>query len=265
MEVKGAVVAFTDDDVVVDRHWLTEIVRGFTAVEKAVCVTGLIFPAELQTPTQIWAEQYLGFNKGFVRRVFDLDENRPKSSLYPYSAGIFGSGANMAFQTSILREMGGFDPALGAGSVARGGDDLAIFFKIITAGYKLVYQPAAIVYHRHCRDYAGLRKQTYSYGVGLTAYLTSILIDRPQLLLDFVTRIPSGLFYALSSESPKNVKKGADYPKELTNLERLGFLYGPLAYLRSRWQSRKIKYWFASLKHPVTTLPLLTSLLDKFL
>jgi hypothetical protein len=174
----------------VDKHWLAEIVMGFTVAEKVACVTGMIFPAELQTPTQMWIEQYAGFNKGYVRRVFDLDENRTHSSLYPYTAGTFGSAANMAFQTSILRDMGGFDPALGAGSVARGGDELAIFFKTITTGYKIVYQPAAIVHHRHHHDYIKLRQQAYNYGIGLTAYLTSALIDRPQYH-SFSSTLPS--------------------------------------------------------------------------
>ena len=263
LEVKAPIVAFTDDDVVVDTHWLTELVRGFNAAEKVACVTGTILPAELQTPAQAWIEQYGGFNKGFTRRIFDLSENRPKSPLYPYAAGTFGSGANMAFKTSFLRDIGGFDPALGAGSAALGGDDLAAFFQVITGGYTLVYEPGAIVHHWHRRDYAGLCKQAYGYGVGLTAYLMKSLLDRPGILLDFAVRIPYGLIYALSPRSPKNMKKLADYPRELTNIERKGMLYGPLAYLRSRWQSRKIKQQLGPLEGPAITSPSLTPLTDE--
>ncbi|MGH2344227.1 MAG: glycosyltransferase, partial [Chloroflexota bacterium] len=115
-DVRGEIVAFTDDDVVVDRHWLTELVKGFSVAANVGCVTGMIFPRELQTQAQLWIEQHGGFGKGYARRIFDLDENHPKSRLYPYAAGAFGSGANMAFRTPALRAMGGFDPALGAGS-----------------------------------------------------------------------------------------------------------------------------------------------------
>ena len=240
-EVKSPIVAFTDDDVVVDRHWLTELVQGFYVAENVACVTGMIFPAELETPAQVWTEQYWGLCKGFTRRVFDLQENRPKTPLYPYTAGVFGSGANMAFETSVLRQLGGFDAALGAGSTARGGDDLAAFFQVISGDYQLVYQPAAIVYHRHRRDYAGLRRQAYGYGVGLTAYLTKSLVDRPKLLFDFVFKVPYGLFYAFNSKSAKSINELASYPSELKNLERKGMIYGPFAYLRSRWQCRKFK------------------------
>ncbi|HWE63503.1 MAG TPA: glycosyltransferase family 2 protein [Chloroflexota bacterium] len=238
-DVRGEIVAFTDDDVMVDPQWLAELVSGFSVAEHVGCVAGLIFPMELQTPSQLWIEQFGGFSKGFTQRVFDLSAHRPSSLLYPYAAGIFGSGANMAFRTAALRHIGGFDPALGAGSMALGGDDLAAFFEVIAAGYTLVYQPAAIVHHPHRREYAGLRKQMYGYGVALTAYLTKVLIDRPSRIPDLAARIPHGLVYALSSRSPKNARKRPDYPRELTMLERKGMLYGPLAYLRGRRQSRK--------------------------
>jgi GT2 family glycosyltransferase len=252
MDVKAPLVAVTDDDVVVDRHWLAALVKGFSVAENVACVTGMIFPTELETPAQVWIEQYGGFGKGFTRRVFDLGGHRRKSPLFPYAAGAFGSGANMAFRTSVLRAMGGFDPVLGAGNVARGGDDLAAFFKVITAGYTLVYEPAAIVHHRHHREYDDLRQQMYGYGVGLTAYLTKSLVDKPGLLLDVAARIPHGLVYALSPRSPKNMRKLVDYPRELTTIERKGMLYGPCAYLRGRWQTQKMTKQRGSLEGPAT-------------
>jgi glycosyltransferase involved in cell wall biosynthesis len=239
-DVRGEIVAFTDDDVLVDRWWLAELVQGFAGGANVGCVTGMIFPRELQTQAQMWIEQHGGFGKGYVRRVFDLAENRPANRLYPYAAGAFGSGANMAFRTSALRAMGGFDPALGAGSPGVGGDDLAGFFQVIMAGYALVYEPGAIVHHLHRRDYAGLRKQVYGYGVGLTAYLTKCLIDRPGLLFDVAAKIPYGLVYALSARSPKNKRKHDDYPRELTMIELKGMLHGPLAYVRGRIQTRRV-------------------------
>lgn len=237
-ETEAEIVAITDDDVLVDQCWLAELVRGFRVAERVACVTGMILPLELETPAQFWIEQYGGFNKGFRQRIFDQAWYQPRDRLFPYAAGMFGSGANMAFKTAVLRELGGFDPALGAGTLALGGDDLAAFFQVVTAGYTLVYQPAALVRHRHRRDYAGLRKQAYGYGVGLTAYLMKSLLDQPTRLPDFVAKAPSGLAYAVSARSPKNRLKRIHYPRELTALERKGMLYGPVAYLRSRWRLR---------------------------
>lgn len=238
--VRAPIVAFTDDDVCADRNWLAELVRGFSHGEKVGCVTGMIFPAELETPAQGWIEQF-GFSKGFAQHLYDLKTHRPANPLHPYTAGTFGSGANMAFRTEVLCAIGGFDPALGAGSKAMGGDDLEAFFQTIIHGYQLVYNPSAIVHHWHRRDYAGLRRQAYGYGVGLTAYLTKTLWERPTRLWDFVLRMPYGLFFAFSKRSPKHRKKDADYPRELSRLEYKGMIYGPLAYLRSRRQTHQWK------------------------
>ncbi len=231
-------MAFTDDDVIADRHWVTELVRGFRMAEDVGCVTGLIFPGELETPAQLLAEQYGGFAKGFAPRVFDTGANRPSGALFPYAVGATGSGANMAFRTAVLREMGGFDPALGAGSLGIGGDDLAAFFAVLTRGYRLVYQPGAIVRHWDPRDYAALRRRAYGYGVGLTAYLTKCAVDQPWRVLDMLRRVPHGLSYLLAPNSHKNEKKQANYPRELNVMEWKGMLYGPVAYLRSRWHVR---------------------------
>jgi GT2 family glycosyltransferase len=241
MAINSDIVAFTDDDVIVDALWLLQLVKAFAVSENSACVTGLILPRELETPAQLWVEQYANFNKGFSQRLFDLKDNRPNDPLYPFSAGVFGSGANMAFKTAVLREIGGFDPALGAGSGGRGGDDLAAFFDVVTSGYAIVYEPAAINWHQHRREYAGLRKQIYGYGVGLTAYLTKTLMDRPGHILEFAARVPRGLIYTMDSRSAKNVRKSADYPRELTSAERKGMLYGPIAYLGSRWRARYTK------------------------
>jgi cellulose synthase/poly-beta-1,6-N-acetylglucosamine synthase-like glycosyltransferase len=262
-EVNTPIVAFTDDDVIVDRHWLTELVMAFDVAENVGCVTGLIFPIELETPSQIWVEQYGGFNKGFARRIYDMANNRPQGFLYPYTAGTFGSGANMAFRTSALRQLGGFDPALGTGTPARGGDDLSIFFHIVANGFQLVYEPAAIVRHSHRRDYADLRKQMHDYGVGLTAYLTSLLLGRPGLLFDLALKAPYGLLFAVSPRSSKNAKKQVDYPKELTTLERRGMLYGPLAYLRSLRKASRIRQQTGLLESSAKTSSPSTPLADE--
>jgi GT2 family glycosyltransferase len=241
LAARGEILAFADDDVVIDRYWLLELVRAFSRADEVACVTGLVLPVELETPPQFWIEEYGGFSKGFTRHIFDMAENHPKTPLYPYTAGRFGTGASMAFTAAFLRSVGGFDPALGPGSPAQGGEDLTLFFQAVTQGYKLVYESAALMYHPHRRDYSGLRKQIYQYGIGLTAYLTRSMLDTPRLLLDLVTKLPYGLFFILSARSPKNSKKSMNYPQELTMLERKGMLYGPFAYMRSRWAIRNAR------------------------
>ncbi len=193
----------------------------------------MIFPLELETEAQDWLERYAGFNKGFEPVVFDLAEGST-DPLFPYTAGSFGSGANMAFRTDVLRGMRGFEPALGAGTEAKGGDDLAAFFDVIAAGHAIAYEPAAIVYHEHHRTFDALRRQTFGYGVGLSAYLTKTVLDDPDRLWDMLGRAPKALHHALSPKSAKNDRLPLDTPRTLVRRERLGMLVGPALYLLSR-------------------------------
>jgi hypothetical protein len=232
---QGDFVAFVDDDEIVDEHWLTELVGGFTVAGRVACVTGLIVPLEMETPAQGWFDQFGGYCKGAcTRHIFNLTDHRPKGALYPYSVGMLGSGGNMALRRSVLHDLGGFDPALGPGMPTLGGEDIEMLLRVVLAGHTLVYEPAAIVHHPSHRDYARLRKQIYGYGAGLAACLFRSLLAHPRLLPGFIAKVPTALVYTFSPQSAHHANKQPDYPSELTWLERQGMLYGPLAYLRSR-------------------------------
>jgi GT2 family glycosyltransferase len=233
----GEVVVFVDDDVLVDRLWLRSLVLGFQAAPGVACVTGMILPAELETPAQVWIEEFGGFDKGFERKIFDLGEYAPPDPLFPYSVGKFGSGASAAFDPTVLRAIGGFDTALGPATPALGGEDLDAFLQIILAGHRLVYEPRSLVRHHHRREYADLRRTVRGYGVGLAAVLTKALMN-PKTRSDVLRRAPRGVVYFLNPSSPKNMKKTPTFPRQLTLFEMSGALVGPLAYLRSRRWAR---------------------------
>ena len=233
----GEYIAFTDDDVIVDRHWLSELLRGFAMGDNVGCVTGLVVPQEIETSSQYWFDTHSGFNKGFRRRVFDMGPNRPQDRLFPWRSSMFGTGANMAFRASALRSVGGLDPVLGPGTLAKNGEDLDIYFRIIEAGYQLVYQPAAMVNHLHRADYPALRDQFYTYGVGFTAYLTKLVLAHPLDVLRLIARIPAIIAFARRGQAAEAPE--VEYPAELTRVELKGRMYGPLAYLRSWWNHRR--------------------------
>jgi O-antigen biosynthesis protein len=237
---RGRIVAFTDDDVRVDEGWLTALVQPFLADPETACATGLVMPARLDTQAQVWTEEFGGFNKGYDARTWDLDSH--EDVLFPYAAGRLGSGQNMAFDREFLRRSGGFNIALGTGSPAMGGEDLAAFFAVVSSGRQLAYAPEAIVWHIHRRDMKSLRRQLFAYGVGLSAYLTSCLVERPQRLLDLLPRVPAGVRHLLSPGSGKNVHKSRAYPKHLTLLEMAGLLYGPMAYGRGLLRARRLRH-----------------------
>ncbi|MBA2394899.1 MAG: glycosyltransferase [Ktedonobacteraceae bacterium] len=241
---RGEILAFTDDDVVVDSYWLAEMVKSFRGDGAVVCATGLVLPMELDTPAQILFEEVGGYNKGFERRIFSFEGDQAELPMHPYIAERFGTGASMALTAAFIRSVGGFDPALGRVGPVRCSQDIAVFFQVIAQGYKLVYEPASLIYHQHRRDYLGLCKQTYNHSVGYTAYLTKSLTENPHLIFDFIKKVPFALFCTLRARSLNNAPPLPRYVqvihRELLMQRRKGLLYGPLAYLRSRWEVRKL-------------------------
>jgi GT2 family glycosyltransferase len=237
---QGSYVAITDDDVLVDEHWVARLVDAFDAEPDVACVTGAILPAEQETQAQLWLEEYGGYHKGFRRQIFNLTTHRVDTPLYPYDAGRFGSGANMAFRTDVLRAMGGFAVDLGAGTPAHGGEDLDVLRRVITAGHSVVYEPAALMWHRHRRSMEALRRQMFRYGVGLSATVAKWLLEDRAVAIDVLRRLPAGASHVLSPTSRKNKGKSTTFPRVLTRLERMGILCGPVAYLRSRRRGRRL-------------------------
>jgi glycosyltransferase involved in cell wall biosynthesis len=226
----GEIVAFTDDDVVVDPVWLGAIANAFAP--EVGCVTGLIMPLSLENENQLLFERFAAFGKGFVRREFSItDQPNEQNRLLPYAAGHLGSGANMAFRTSLARELGGLDPVLGIGTPTLGGEDIDILATVLLSGSKLVYDPAALIFHEHPRSYAGLHRRAFAYGVGLTAMLSKHLVVGPRRQL--VARIPAGMRYIFDPASRKNALRGPGYPPAYTMLEFLGMVVGPFAYVVS--------------------------------
>jgi hypothetical protein len=102
----------------------------------------------------------------------------------------------------------------------------------------LVYQPAAIIWHRHPGEMSALHQQAFRYGVGFGAYMTSALVHEPKMLRTLLRRLPAGLTYATGSLSTRNRGASDDWPVQMARREKLGMLSGPIAYGLSRWRSR---------------------------
>jgi len=229
------IVAFTDDDVVVDPDWLGALVRPFLRDPHVAAVTGLVLPSELETHAQWCFEYYRGFGRGLEPRLFDLDGHRADDKpLYPYWGG-FGSGNSMAFRRAGLHAIGGFDPALGAGSLARSGSDVEALTQLVLGGGRIAYEPHAVCWHAHRRDERALRRQLFNYGIGLTAILTKWSLRHPSLLLSILRIAPLVLSGAPSTQPGQR----PGLPSHLRRLEILGYAVGPLYYVRSvRWARR---------------------------
>ena len=137
--------------------WLRRLAAEF-ADPAVTCVTGLVEPVQLDTRAQWWFESGAGFGRGTERRSYRLADPPQGAPLFPYQLGRYGTGASMALRRSGLPDGWTFDEALGAGSPTQGGEDIDLFLDVLMHGGELVYQPAALCYHRHRADEAGLRR-----------------------------------------------------------------------------------------------------------
>jgi GT2 family glycosyltransferase len=231
----GEIIAFTDDDIVVDPRWLDALTNALETRPDVDCVTGLVLPVSLDTPVQVWFEQFGGFNRGYEQRAFDLADHPGDTLLYPYTAGAFGGLGNAAFRRSVLRQPDAFDVTLGPGGPAFGAEDQDALIALLRSGRRLLYEPAALVRHRHREAYSELRWQVFTYGAGQTAAFLHWSLRDPKVAVDLLRRTPSVVRSALNpliAGSPATASRLC--PRELKWLERLGYLYGPIAYGRAR-------------------------------
>jgi GT2 family glycosyltransferase len=236
VEARTQLVAFTDDDVRLDAGWVRGMTRGFTRAPRVGCVTGIVATAELETPAQAFFDARVHWAEGMHPRLFDLGPNRPDDPFFPYAAGTFGTGASMALDRRAVAEIGLFDEALGMGTPAENGEDLDMFLRVIAGGWTLAYEPAAIAWHSHRRDRAQLRRQMYTYGVGLSAYAFKHAC-RPRRGADMARRAPAALVrLARDALAAERVDSGT---RGIAGVELRGLVGGPAGYIRGRRRLRR--------------------------
>ncbi len=177
-EATGDLVAFLDDDVVVDRGWLAGLEEAIAEHPDAAAVTGMVLPFELATRAQRVFERRGGFGRGFEKLRY-AGPRLPYNSLYPCGSGMFGAGCNMVLRRDVALQLGGFDEALDTGPPLPGGGDLDIFYRVVRAGFPLVYEPRMAAFHKHRRENAALRRQYYTWGTGFMAFAYKTYLEDP--------------------------------------------------------------------------------------
>ena len=144
-------LVFTDDDVLVTPDWFGMLLRALVAESRRAVVTGRVLA------------KHERHNQGFAPSTKE-DEN---PAIYEGRVGqdVLYSN-NMAFRKSAVAEIGDFDERLGPGTRFPSAEDNDLGFRLLEAGYRIVYVPQAVLYHRAWRtdhDFLALR---WSYGIG---------------------------------------------------------------------------------------------------
>jgi GT2 family glycosyltransferase len=234
----GAIMVATDDDVVMQPDWLEKLLAPF-ARDDVMIVTGNVLPAELETRAQQLFEHYGGLGRGFLRVEAGGEWF---GSWYREAVPTWqlGATANAAFRTTIFTHprIGMLDPALGAGSPTGCSEDTDLFYRVLAAGFTVVYEPSAYVWHHHRRDMRALRRQIYAYSKGHVAYnlKTWISYRDTRALFHLAMTLPKWQLKKLV----RWVRRSNDYPMSLILTEIAGNLAGPWALWRARRRARRL-------------------------
>ena len=131
---QGEILAFTDDDAIVNPSWLQSLMDGYTT-EIVGCVGGKIIPRWLDEPPD-WIIPFAPGNLGALdlgEKVIALDVPM-----------IFGG--NMSIRRELLFQIGGFNPD-SFGKKWLGDGETGLLRKVLATDNQVVYTPHAIVEH----------------------------------------------------------------------------------------------------------------------
>ena len=243
LEARGEIIAFTDDDANVDEDWAMALGRSFASDPGIDLITGLVVPDEIDAEAQRLFEQYGGFGRGFDRRYFRVQPGQLIARDYG-GAGHYGTGANMAFRLSVFDRIGLFDTALDVGTVTNGGGDLEMFFRVLKEGGTLLYDPAALVRHRHRRHYDALRVQLTNNGIGFYSYLVRSAQAYPDERLGFLRLGAWWIWWWNLRRLARSLVRPGDFPRDLILAELRGSMAGLFRYARAKQQADEIAATF---------------------
>jgi GT2 family glycosyltransferase len=155
IEMAGTdLIAMTDDDCEVPPDWLTEMVSALTLENDTGIVFGNVLPGKHDLDS--------GFIPNYIRGEAFLARSILKK------ARIEGIGACMGLKLKAWSSLGGFDEALGAGSLFRSAEETDLTIRALLAGYHVFETPRVHVIHNGFRNWGEGKAliRGHLYGLG---------------------------------------------------------------------------------------------------
>jgi GT2 family glycosyltransferase len=134
---KGSILAFADDDLTVDKHWLSQIDQAFQG-SSVDAVGGRVVPL-------LPCEKPRWFHDKFMAVIGGCDRG-DKPYLLQASRRLL-HGANFSIRSEIVRKLGGFRTDLGSARLLRS-EDTEMCLRLLQHGYGVLYHPDVLVFHR---------------------------------------------------------------------------------------------------------------------
>jgi len=187
------IVAYIDDDEVVDPTWIGKVIEGLAEVDAAF---GPIEPfgedGRPHCPTDFGET-----------RVFEPDA-------LPW---VVGSGGNMAFQRRALAELGGFDLRTGPGAIGVAGEETDLIWRLLDGGRRIRWAAEMIVYHPTKSD-EEIAASRHPYGFGAGRMLRRA--RSPRLIAAYGHAILHAHFTALRKRDRRAWRESWDFAVGLT-------------------------------------------------
>src|SRR4030095_14135086 len=149
-----SILVFTDDDMLVTPTWFATIIRTLLAIGSHDVVTGQVLSSEED-------------GEGVAPSIREDRE----SIIYQgrVNRDVLFTG-NMATYRSVFDDVGGFDSRLGPGTRYPAAEDNDFAFRLLEAGYSIVYDPRSTLYHRVWRSKEQSLQLSWNYGCGQGAF-----------------------------------------------------------------------------------------------
>ena len=247
LESRGTIIVSIDDDVIVPGGWLEGMLKPFANPLVGV-VTGNVIPHRMQTPEERLSESCCSLSAGPHPILVDGDWfwSHPQ----PVQGWDFGATANVAIRADMLvnSDVGLLMESLGPGTPVGAGEDPYFFYRVVRAGYQLVYLPDVWVWHKHRATKASLRRQVYNYAKSAVAYhLTTLFRDRDQRAR---MSLLGGLQKHYLKRFVSTLRGRSNLPLWLVLSELSGHIAGVIAFPRSL-----IREWWISRKSGLSQTP----------
>src|SRR5271157_662571 len=139
----GDLLLFTDADCIPDCNWIAEMIQPFVD-PKVMGAKGV----------------YRTKEKGLVARFVQSEYAYKYATMERKTALDFVDTYSAAYRREVFLENGGFDESFPVPSV----EDQEFSFRLAGKGYKLAFQPDAVVFHAHDRNLAEYMRRKYGIG-----------------------------------------------------------------------------------------------------
>jgi glycosyltransferase involved in cell wall biosynthesis len=150
---RGSIIAFTDDDVVVDQKWLGSLVEEFSRYQEVGLLAGRVEVADD-------AGEAVAVTRSLKEKTLESHESLDGLIL----------GCNLAVRREVLKRVSGRDTRLGPGR-GLSCEDIDFVYRVLRADIRGRFSPNPLVFHA-----PGLRNRSKEYLRGWGAFYLKYLL-----------------------------------------------------------------------------------------